>query len=73
MSYWSNNPELYDEIITKALPEPWLSRVESGEIELEDVPKDIRYHAAIEGEQNYWADRADAAWQREKARRRNEI
>lgn len=59
MSYWSNNPELYDEIITNALPEPWHTRVIEGEIDLTDVPGDIFQKAAIEGEREYWSGLAD--------------
>jgi len=66
MSYWSHNPELYDEIITKALPEEWREKVENGEIELTDVPKDIFYRAAVEGEREYWAGLADDAKMRRK-------
>jgi len=64
MSYWSHNPELYDEITTNALPEEWKDRVESGKIELEDVPENIRYEAAIEGERDYWGSRVDEAMMR---------
>ena len=61
MSYWSNNPELLDEITIKALPEEWREEVEEGNIELYDVPEDIRDKAMLEGEQEYWAGLADAA------------
>jgi len=66
MSYWSHNPELYDEIITKALSEEWREKVESGEVELTDVPEDIFYRAAVEGEREYWAELADDAKMRRK-------
>jgi len=66
MSHWSNNPELYDEITIAALPGGWRGRIESGEIELKDVPEDIRYEAAIEGEREYWAARVDEAKMRRK-------
>jgi len=72
MSYWSNNPELYDEITIKALPEEWREKVESDEIELSDVPEEIQYKARIEGEREYWAGRVDEAWMQEKERRRNQ-
>ena len=70
MSYWSHNPELLDEITTEALPEPWKSQVLADEIELSDVPQDIRLKAMLEGEREYWADVADQA--RKERRLRNE-
>lgn len=59
MSYWSHNPELLDEITTEALPEEWREKVESGEIELIEVPVEIRDKAMLEGEKEYWAGRID--------------
>ena len=64
--FWSNNVELYDEITIKALPDEWKEKVESGEIDIRDVPEDIRYKAAIEGEQDFWASRVDEAMMRKK-------
>ena len=69
MSYWSHNPELYDEITIKALPEKWRDLVESGEIELEEVPEDVRYKATIEGEGDYWGSKIDEAMMRRKEER----
>jgi len=70
MRYWSNNPELYDEIATNALPEPWKTQVLNDEIELSDVPDKILYKARLEGERNYWASLSDRAYDEKKARRR---
>ena len=65
--FWHNNAELYDEITTKALPDEWEDKVESGEIYIYDVPEDIRFEAARKGEEDYWASRADEvrAWRKE--------
>jgi hypothetical protein len=63
MSYWSHNPELLDEITIRALPDFWRDRIESGEIELEDVPEKIRDKAMLEGEQDYWASKIDYAYE----------
>lgn len=60
MSYWSHNPELLDEITIEALPEEWKDMVESGEIELSEVPEKIRDKAMIEGERDYWAGQVDS-------------
>ena len=64
MSYWSKNPELLDEITIKALPEEWKDKVESGELDLYDMPEDIRDKAMLEGEREYWADKTDEAMMR---------
>ena len=60
MSFWSNNPELLDELTIKFLPEDWKNRVESGEIELENVPEKIRDKAMMESVSDYWDSLADA-------------
>ena len=59
MSYWSSNPELLEEITTKALPEEWRNKVENEEIDLYDIPEDIFYKAMLKGEREYWARLAD--------------
>ena len=66
MSYWSKNPELLDEITIKTLPEEWKDKVESGEIDLLDVPEPIRDKAMLEGERDYWGGLADDAKERGK-------
>ena len=66
--FWNNNPELYDEITIKALPDKWKDRVESGEIEIWNVPEDIRYKAACKGERDFWASRVDEARMKAKER-----
>ena len=66
MSYWSHNPELLDKITIKALPEEWRDLVESGGIELYDVPENIWDKAIIEGKKEYWAGLADDAKMRRK-------
>jgi hypothetical protein len=66
MSYWSNNTELLDKITAEALPEPWRTQVESDEINLLDVPVEIRDKAMIEGERDYWANMTD--WVHERAK-----
>jgi len=68
MRYWNDQPELYDEIVTNALPEPWKSKVQNEEITLDDIPNDIRFKAAIEGEQDYWGDLTDQIHERFKER-----
>jgi hypothetical protein len=37
--------------------------VESEEIELNDVPDDVRFKAMQEGEEDYWSGRAD--WEKD--------
>ena len=59
MRYWNNNPELLDEITIQAIPEDWKDKVDSGEIDLMDIPEKIRDHAMLEGERDYWATLAD--------------
>ena len=59
MSYWSHNPELLDRITTEALPSPYKERVESGEMELTDVPHGILSIAMNDGIADYWAGQAD--------------
>ena len=62
MSRWAaNNPELYDELATRALPDPWREKVESGEIEIRDVPEDIQQQAYTDGEVDYWDGLASQA------------
>jgi len=68
-SFWSNNVELYDEITIKALPDEWRDKVESGEIDIVDVPEDVRFKAACEGEEDFWATRIDEARMRAKEKR----
>jgi len=60
MSFWSHNPELLDEKTIEFLPEDWKNRVESGEIELGDVPEKISDKAMMEGVSDYWDGLADA-------------
>ena len=60
MSFWSNNPELLDEKTIEFLPEDWKNRVESGEIELGDVPEKISDKAMMKGVSDYWDELADA-------------
>ena len=59
MSYWSSNPELLEEITTKALPEEWRNKVENEEIDLYDIPEDIFYKAMLKGEREYWTRLAE--------------
>ena len=61
MSYWSHNPELLDEITIKTLPTEWREKVESEEIDLYDVPEDIRDKAMMLAVENYWGDKYDQA------------
>jgi len=69
MSFGSHNPELLDEITTKALPEEWRDKVELGEIDLYDVPETIRDKAMLEGEADYWGSRIDEVMMRAKDKR----
>jgi len=66
MSWASHNPELYDEILTNALPEPWRTRVIEGEIELCDVPEDIRYKNSEAAVADHFAGLVDDAKMRYK-------
>ncbi len=61
MSFWSHNPELLDELTIKFLPEPWKSQMESGEINIGDVPDNIIGKAMTLGEEDFWADQIEAA------------
>ncbi len=62
--FWNNNVELYDEVTIKALPDEWKDKVELGEVDLYDVPEDIRFKAAREGEADFWASQVDEAMMR---------
>ena len=66
MSWASHNPELYDEIITGALPAEWQDRVESGEVDLADVPVEIWEKAERGGMADYWGGLIDAEKERRK-------
>lgn len=66
MSYWSHNPELLDEIIAKNLPEPYYTQYAEGEIDICDVPEDIRCKAMDGGIADYWGERTDEAKMRYK-------
>ncbi len=69
MSYWSHNVEKLDEITINFLPEPWKTQVELGEIELYDVPDDIKFKAMREGEEDYWAGLTDYIYETMKERK----
>lgn len=64
MSFGSHNPELLDEITIKALPEEWKDKVESGEIDICDVPEKMRDKAMLEGEADFWGSQIDEAMMR---------
>jgi len=64
MSYWSHNVEKMDEIIEKNLPEPYYTQLMEGEINLEDVPEDVRIEAFKKGEPDYWGGLIDDAMER---------
>jgi len=61
MSYWSYNPELYDEIIFKEMVARGLCNEEDDIQEVIDNFKDDpRFtEIAIQAERNYWADKMD--------------
>ena len=65
MSYWSHHPEKLDEITAASLPEPWRSRCEDGEIDLDDVPASLRDKAMDDGIADYWGSKIDEAEMRE--------
>ena len=71
--FWHNNAELYDEITTKALPDEWKDKVESGEVDIYDVPEDIRFKAACEGEEDFWASQVDEAMMRMKEEKEDKL
>jgi hypothetical protein len=58
-----------DEIITDNLPEPWKTQIMEGEIDLLDVPEDIKCDAFTKGEPDYWGGLIDDAHERLKDRR----
>jgi len=64
MSLWNDNPELLDEITTKALPKGWREKVESEEIDLCDVPEKIRDKAMLDGEADFWGSQIDETMMR---------
>ena len=72
MSYWSNNPELLDEITIKALPEEWRDLIESGSIDLYDVPENIWDKAMLAAVEDYWGEKADEVKMRHKEGRLRE-
>ncbi len=73
MSYWNKHPEKLDEITIDFLPEPWKTQVKSEEIELCDVPEDVRFKAMQEGEEDYWAGITSHAMDMHKAQREDEL
>jgi len=64
MSFGSHNPELLNEITVKALPKEWRNRVESDEIDVCDIPENIRDKAMLEGEADFWGSQIDEAMMR---------
>ena len=73
MSYWNKHPEELDEVTTNCLPEPWKSQVENNEIELSDVPEDIRFKAMDEGTSDYWAEMVSHAMDMHKAEKEDAL
>lgn len=69
MSYWSHHPEELDEVTTKNLPDEWKELVENDEVDLQDVPEQIRFDAMDKGIEDYWADKTDLIRDEMKARR----
>ena len=61
MSYWSNHIEEMEEIMKDNLPKPWKQKFESGEIDWDHVPVDVRLTAFEIGEPDYWGGLVDAA------------
>ena len=66
---WRDNPELLDELTGRNLPEPWKTRVAEGQIELNDVPDDVRSKAMGEASVDYVSSRADYVYEIMKERR----
>jgi len=68
MSYWANNPELYDEIIFKQMIREGFATEEDGN-DLENVvgfflknnPK--AYKVALRAEQDYWGGMVDYVYE----------
>ncbi len=63
MSYWSHNPELYDEIIFKEMVRHGLAS-EDDEQPIDDIVAEFlklpdSWKLAMEAERNYWSDQAD--------------
>jgi hypothetical protein len=61
MSWASDNPELYEEMVSERLPEPWRTQVIEGEIYIGNVPINILTKAASEAEEDYFSSKVDAA------------
>jgi len=59
MRYWNNRVEQLHKLTTNALPEPWKRWVQNSEIELYEVPEDIKCLAMIQGTESYQADLMD--------------
>lgn len=70
MSYWSDNPELYDEIIFREMVAKGLAQEDDDPAEAvnEFMKKPDSWKLASDAEQEYWADRADAAEHRRDCR-----
>ena len=64
MSYWNNHIKEMDKIIAENLPEEWKEKLTAGEIELCDVPSDVRCEAFKKGEPDYWGGMTDAIHER---------
>lgn len=70
MSYWSENPELYDEIIVDEAIRKGIVREEEreektdGEIIQELLQRDSFTKIAIDAEAGYWGNRIDDAMMR---------
>ncbi len=66
MSYWAENPELYDEIIFKEMIIRGLCNSEDdpGEAVKNFINDPRFYEVAIEAEKDYWADKIDRAKER---------
>jgi len=67
MSYWNNNVEKLEEVTTDFLPQPWKRWVEQEEIDLYEVPEDLRSSAMMKGTEDHQANLLDHAMSRFKA------
>lgn len=61
MSYWDNNIEKMEEIISKNLPPIWKVLLMNDEVTLDEIPAEVKMLAFRKGEPDYWGNKIDEA------------